>query len=121
MQIAELLALEGAAGGHVLGIEVDDELGAGRVRGRPRFPARRRQGEGRNGLSHGEFPHGGSPCHAAHEHELIQDFTGSRMASRLSESQKSMNSSRRCAMWMRLGTFTIICTENIGAPVCAAG
>jgi hypothetical protein len=49
------------------------------------------------------------------------DFTGSSIASRFNESQNSMNSSRRCATWMRLGTFTIICTENIGAPVCAAG
>ena len=52
---------------------------------------------------------------------LRQDFTGSRIASRLSESQNSMNSSRRCATWMRLGTLTIICTENMGAPVWAAG
>ncbi len=31
-----------------------------------------------------------------------------------------MNSSRSTPMCSRLGTFTIICTENIGAPVCAA-
>src|SRR6185437_9553611 len=107
VQVAKILRFTGAAGGHVLRVEVDDQLLARGVLQSPGAPAGRRQGEV-GGLA--------PDLGGAH-----QDFTGSRMASRFSESQNSMNSSRRWATWMRLGTLTIICTENIGAPVCAAG
>ena len=47
-------------------------------------------------------------------------LTGSRIESRLSCSQRSRNSSRNCAIGAAPGMLTVICTENIGAPVCAA-
>src|SRR5581483_12299116 len=107
VQVTKVLAFAGAPGGHVLRMEVDDQLLAGRILEAPALTSRGERAE------IGYFEARFDLCR--------QDFTGSRMASRLSESQNSMNSSRRCATWIRLGTFTIICTENIGAPVCAAG
>ncbi len=47
-------------------------------------------------------------------------FTGSRIESRLSCSQRSRNSSRNCAIGVDPGILIVICTENMGAPVWAA-
>ncbi len=46
---------------------------------------------------------------------------GSRVASTLSSSQKSINSSRNRPMCRSAGTLTVIVIENIGVPVWAAG
>ena len=46
--------------------------------------------------------------------------TGVSMASRLSSSQKSMNSPRTAAMAESAGIPTVMCSENIDAPVWGA-
>ena len=46
--------------------------------------------------------------------------TGVSIASRLSSSQKSMNSPRTAAMAESAGIPTVMCSEYIGAPVCGA-
>src|SRR5688572_15115235 len=101
VQIAERLALQRAPGRVVLRIEVQDQVLAGGIRQLPGLAAGRRAAECRDFLVQGDG-------HA---------FTGSRIASRLSWSHRSMNSSRSAAMWILAGMCTTICTANIGAPV----
>src|SRR5579872_2219063 len=95
VQIAKVLALPGAAGGHVLRIEVEHQLPAGRVLQSPRSAATGGEGEildSRADLRRGHL--GGSlRLQAArglkpHGASIHYDFTGSRMASRLSESDR---------------------------------
>ena len=95
IQVAEFHAFPRAAGGIVARVEVDDELATGLSGQLPVAAPGRGQREVRNlaveldGL-------------VGHRHAL----SGSRIASRLRLSQKSMNSSRSAAMWMRVGTCT---------------
>ena len=46
--------------------------------------------------------------------------TGVSIASRLSSSQKSMNSPRMAAIAESAGMPTVMCSEYMGAPVCGA-
>src|SRR4029077_1863698 len=85
VQVAEVLRFARTSRGHVARVEVDHQLPTGRVLQAPRAAARRGQGE---------FRHFAPRLDRWH---FFQDLTGSRMASRFSESQNSMNSSRRCA------------------------
>src|SRR5690606_2737206 len=105
-QVAELLRLRRAAGGHVLRVEIQHHG----------LAACSRQGEGLAGGAVGrEILHLRADLRGGH-----QFFTGSRMASRFCESQYSMKSSRRWPMARRAGTLIIICTANMAAPVWAA-
>ena len=56
--------------------------------------------------------------HAIRSHDVYR--TGVSIASRLSSSQKSMNSPRTAAMAESAGIPTVMCSENIDAPVWGA-
>src|SRR5690606_37951581 len=123
VEVAKSRALLGAAARIVLRVEVDDELPALGIAQLP-FLATCRSAGARRELFTDGYRHVVWDLRCEIETRKRpgqrQLLSGSRMASRLSWSHKSMNSSRKAAIRIFAGMCTIICTENIGAPVCAA-
>src|SRR5690606_19393685 len=116
-QRVEVTPLGGAAGGVVLGIEVQHQplagvraqAGAAAV-GKDQFQACRDRVAHPGGIGLARGAHQGTP----------QNFIGSMIASRLRWSQNSRKSSRKAAMCIRAGTPMVICAEYMSAPVCIA-
>src|SRR5690606_18532909 len=108
-QGVEVPALGGAAGGGVLGIEVQHQPLPGVVGEGGGAAVVKCQRQPEDGLAQ---------CLADVRHG--QNFIGSMIASRFRWSQNSRKSSRSAAMCMSAGIPMVTCAVNISAPVCIA-
>src|SRR5690606_15902388 len=116
VEITEIARFAGAAGRRVPGVEVNhDPFSAQRFEVERAAIVERR-------LQCGYALADADRFRVAHVLASLscQNFIGSMIASRLSPSQNSRTSSRSAARCIEPGMPTVICAENMSAPVCMA-
>src|SRR6185437_193492 len=129
VQVAEIAGFAGAAGGIVLGVEIQHDplvLQVGELKRVARLGGAGEFGDlGADFDRHVAFasiPDNGSRFRRddGRRKFALQNLTGSMIASRFKPSHISMNSSRSSAMRVSAGMPTVICAWNMSAPVCIA-